>query len=236
MDQSILLQYLQSAPLTLAGQFTYGSNAVFLVNVDCGSDEVEAVYKPSAGEQPLWDFPPESLAKREVAAYLLSEALGWELVPPTVLRTDGPAGPGSLQVRVPHDAERHYFTLSQAQRERLRPAVLFDLLANNADRKGGHVLFDAQDHMWLIDHGLCFHTEPKLRTVIWDFVGEPFPEELVEDLKQLKDEFGFMRERFGEYLAEEEVNALEARLIELLTESHFPAPPEGVRAVPYPLV
>ncbi len=140
------------------------------------------MYKPTRGERPLWDFPPASLAGREVAAYLVSEALGWRLVPPTIYRKKGPLGPGSLQAFVEHDPEYHYFTFNESDRQRLRPVALFDLLINNADRKGSHVLLDEQDHMWLIDHGVCFHVEDKIRTVIWDFAGEPFPDALCSDL------------------------------------------------------
>jgi streptogramin lyase len=119
------------------------------------------------------DFPRASLARREVAAYLVSEALGWRLVPPTVYRKDGPIGSGSLQLFIEHDPGYHYFTFSDADRQRLHPVAIFDLLINNADRKGSHLLLDPDGHLWLIDHGLCFHREDKLRTVIWDFAGEP---------------------------------------------------------------
>ena len=236
MEHIKLLDCLHSAALNLTGQFTYGSNAVFLVELECAGETIEAVYKPSAGERPLWDFPPESLAGREVAAYLLSEALGWELVPPTVWRAAGPAGPGSLQLRVPHDPEQHYFTFSAAQRQALRPAALFDLLANNADRKAGHIFFDASGKLWLIDHGLCFHAEPKLRTVVWDFVGDEFPADLMADLQQLQDQMPALREQLSAHLSAEELDALEARLAALLAAGRYPEPPQDVRAVPFPLV
>ena len=113
--------------------------------------------------------------RRKAAAYLVSEALGWRLVPPTVYRQQAPIGPGSLQLFVEHDPEYHYFNFKEADRQRLRPVALFDLLINNADRKGSHVLLDPNDHLWLIDHGLCFHREDKLRTVIWDFTARQFP-------------------------------------------------------------
>ena len=222
--------------MSVVGQFNWGSNFTFLVELeDCG---LQAVYKPSQGEQPLWDFPAETLAGREVAAYLLSEALGWGLVPPTVLRQDGPAGPGSLQLRIEHDPEQHYFTLDAATRQRLRPTALFDLLVNNADRKGGHILLDADGRIWLIDHGICFHAEPKLRTVVWDFVGEDFPEDLVADLRALAPRLaeGELREDLLGHLSEEELQAMEARLARLLEEGRFPAPPEDERARPWPPV
>ena len=134
------------------------------------SGPVQAVYKPHRGEQSLWDFP-DGLYRREVAAYRLSEALGWGLVPPTVLRDDGPFGTGSVQLFLEADYERHYFTLLEdgGREGELEAFCAFDVVANNADRKSGHVLVDADEHLWGIDHGLCFHAQPKLRTVIWDF-------------------------------------------------------------------
>jgi hypothetical protein len=145
---------------------------------------VPAVYKPSKGEQPLWDFPENSLAWREVAAYLVSEALGWNFVPYTILRDEGPFGPGSLQQFIDYDPNYHYFTFKDEDKARLRPVVLFDLLLNNADRKGSHVIIQKRTRkMFLIDHGLCFHEEDKLRTVIWDFAGQPMPPELLADLE-----------------------------------------------------
>jgi len=148
------------------------------------------VYKPQKGEMPLWDFPEESLAARESAAYLVSEALGWELVPPTIMRPDGPFGPGSYQYFIPHDPEQHYFTFDEAIHKRLRPTALFDLIINNADRKGGHILLGEDGHIWLIDHGLCFHAQPKLRTVIWDFSGQPIESPLLDSLQTLYDNLG----------------------------------------------
>ena len=131
--EGILLQ----GRIELQGQFVLGYNYTFLVRVTSGEDSLQAVYKPRQGEQPLWDFPEQSLAQREVAAYLVSQALGWELVPVTVLRGAGPFGPGSLQQYIEHDPEYHYFTFSPEDRQRLQPAAVFDALVNNADRKGG---------------------------------------------------------------------------------------------------
>ena len=234
-----ILTCLQSAPMDLIGEFTWGSNATYLVALDCAGEngeKIEAVYKPVAGEQPLWDFAPESLARREVAAFLLSEALGWGLVPPTVYREDGPQGSGSLQWRVAHDPQMHYFKFSDAQKEALRPTALFDVLANNADRKGGHILVGDRGHFWLIDQGLCFHAEPKLRTVVWDFMGAAIPRALLDDLGRLNQQFGILRTSLKTWLAEDEIDALEVRLLEIINKKHFPHPPEDVRAVPYPLV
>src|SRR4030042_979566 len=179
---STVMNVLQSGEITIKGEFVWGSNYTFLAEVCQNEHVIQSVYKPSRGERPLWDFPPASLARREAAAYLVSEALGWELVPPTVYRRKAPIGPGSLQLFIEHDPEVHYFNLSETDRQSLRPVVLFDFLINNATRKGSHLLFDNHHHLWLIDHGICFHEEDKLRTVIWDFVGEPIPEKLTADM------------------------------------------------------
>lgn len=227
---------LQTGELELEGQFTWGSNYTFLVRVGA---EFEGVYKPVKGEQPLWDFPPETLAGREVAAFLLSEALGWQLVPPTVFRSEGPFGPGSLQLRVQHDPEQHYFTFEDAVCQRLRPAAAFDLLANNADRKGGHILLGEDGHLWLIDHGICFHEEPKLRTVIWDFAGEPIPTDLVEDVGSLQAKLragGELSDQLAVYLSPPELDALRQRVAALLAQPIFPHPPEDERYMPWPPV
>ena len=162
----------------------WSSNLTFLVSVDAGSDDpLGAVYKPARGERSLWDFP-DRLYRREVAAFALSEALGWGLVPPTVVREDGPFGEGSLQLFVDADYSQHYFTLFDegGHEEALRTMCAFDVVANNADRKSGHVLRGPDDRLWAIDHGLCFHRQPKLRTVIWDFAEEPVADDLLEDL------------------------------------------------------
>ncbi len=178
-----LIDLLSTGQIHLTGQFAWGSNHTFLADVTTESMPLQAVYKPAAGERPLWDFQTRTLAQREVAAYLTSQALGWELVPPTVLRGDGPAGGGSLQLYLEIDPERHYFNLDREQRQLLRPAALFDVLINNADRKGGHVLLAPDQHVWLIDHGVCFHEEYKLRTVIWDFAGQPIDPPLLEAVR-----------------------------------------------------
>jgi hypothetical protein len=220
--------------IALQGQFVYGSNYTFLVTVTHRGEAFPAVYKPMRGEQPLWDFRPASLAGREVAAYLLSEALGFGFVPLTVLR-DGPYGPGSLQQFIDHNPERHYFSFKPAERLLLRPVVLFDLLANNADRKGGHVLFQkGTRRLFAIDHGLCFHAEDKLRTVIWDFAGQPIPPDLQSALGALQPRLPELTPALAEYLLPQELAALSDRLAALLADPVFPLPPEDRRAFPYP--
>ncbi|MGH2582743.1 MAG: SCO1664 family protein [Anaerolineales bacterium] len=234
-----LLEILRLGKIELVGQFIWGSNHTLLAKVQHRSGDVEAIYKPQRGERPLWDFPDETLAGREVAAYLVSEALGWEMVPPTVYRQDGPYGPGSLQLRVDHDPGLHYFIFDQPTRQQLRPVALFDLIVNNADRKGGHILLDREAKIWLIDHGICFHTEPKLRTVVWDFVGESIPAELLASVSSLKNQLRVetkLGSELGLYLSDEELLALEERLKAVLTEPRFPKIPVNERVTPWPLV
>lgn len=231
------LAILQEGALSLQGQFVWGSNYTFLVEVMHASGVLQAVYKPSRGERPLWDFPTRSLAHREVAAYLVSEALGWRLVPETVYRRQGPAGAGSLQRFVEHDPEYHYFNFSEADRQRLRPVALFDLLVNNADRKGSHLLVDPQAHIWLIDHGICFHVEDKLRTVIWDFAGEAIPAPLVEDLHRLSARLDPQAELYAHlrpHLNKGELSALRRRADQLAQQGLFPAPHPNQRPYPWP--
>ena len=186
-DPNGKLLTLQQGEISPQGKFLWGSNYTFLVEVAHQDRTLLGVYKPTRGERPLWDFPTATLAGREVAAYLVSEALGWQFVSPTVYRNDGPQGPGSLQLFIDHDPEYHYFNFSKEDHQRLRPVALFDLVINNADRKGSHVLVDPENHLWLIDHGICFHTENKIRTVIWDFASEPIPSELCADLAQFQE-------------------------------------------------
>lgn len=215
----------------LRGQFMLGSNYTFLVDVQHEGETIQAVYKPSKGEQPLWDFPDNTLALREVAAYELSEALGFHIVPVTVYREDGPHGPGSLQQYIEYDVEYHYFNFSVEDKQKLRPVVLFDILANNADRKGSHVFFeDDTQRLFAIDHGICFHEEPKLRTVLWDFAGQAISDKLLAPLSSAAN----WVERFEPYLSPIEIQALLLRAEELCESRIFPRPIQGRRAYPYP--
>jgi len=237
-DPDEIEDLLATAPLQVEGQFLWGSNYTFLARLQVPDGELSAVYKPARGERPLWDFPEGTLAQREVAAYLTSQALGWDLVPPTVLRADGPLGPGSLQLYVAADPERHYFTFTDDEKDRLRPVALFDVLVNNADRKSGHVLLDAQGHLWLIDHGVCFHVEPKLRTVVWDFAGQPVPAELIAVLRRFRERLAPKSPLLGRLealLTLEEIEALRGRAEAILEHKRFPLPGPG-RPYPWPLV
>ncbi len=208
-----------------------GSNYTFFVDVHHEGEIYQAVYKPIKGEQPLWDFPDNSLAQREVAAYLLSEELGFHLVPFTTLREDGPHGAGSLQQYIDYDVEYHYFNFTEEDKSLLKPVMLFDLLINNADRKGSHIFFEDDTHkLYAIDHGICFHEQDKLRTVIWDFANQPIPDELLAPLS-LTSGWSALLES---YLTPREVRALEQRAGHLFTSKVFPRVPRDRRAFPYP--
>lgn len=239
-NQERTLKILQEGNLTLEGQFVYGSNTTLLVTAQMEGREIKAVYKPVRGERPLWDFPQQTLAKREVAAYLVSEALGWDLVPPTIFRTDEVLmGPGSLQQFIDHDPDYHFFNFNEADKSHLPEVMLYDHLVNNADRKSGHLLVDPNQKLWLIDHGVCFHKEDKLRTVIWDQAGESIPANLLADLARLlpalePDET--LAVALAPYLLSTEIHALRERGQWLLETGIYPIPPEDRRAYPWPLV
>ena len=232
------LELLRTGALALLGRLPWSSNATFLVDVSpAGAPHdqvaVQAVYKPVRGERPLGDFPP-GLHRREVAAYELSAALGWNLIPPTVVR-DGPLGPGSLQLFVPADFEQHYFTLRE--RPELQPALrrlcAFDVVANATDRKGGHVLLEGANQIWAIDNGLCFHAVFKLRTVVWDFSDEPLPTDVADDIDALSKEGP--PAALGDLLEPGECAALVARAESLASHGRFPVDPSG-RRIPWPVL
>ncbi len=212
----------------------WSSNATFLVEATLDDGVELAVYKPARGERPLWDFP-RGLWRREVAAYALSEALGWRLVPLTVARADGPYGEGSLQRFVRADFEEHYFTLREdpAHRQRLQRICVFDLVANNADRKAGHCLWVPGEAIYAIDNGLCFHADPKLRTVIWDFGGEDVPATIVDDVRRVLE--AGLPDAVTALLDEDEAQALDARMREVVENAVFPVDVTGTR-YPWPLV
>lgn len=231
------LDILITGRLELSGEFVWGSNYTFLVNIEKDDITLAGVYKPSRGERPLWDFPRASLAHREAAAYLVSEALGWGLVPPTVYRRNGLYGPGSLQLFIEHEPDYHYFNFRLEDRQRLRPVVLFDYLINNADRKGSHVLVDLEGRLWLIDHGISFHVEDKLRTVIWDFCGELLPEEYLTSISHLVESLHSgekLVEQLSQHLTPVEIQMLGHRAEWLSSLETFPNPPEHRRSTPWP--
>ncbi len=228
------LTVLQRGELQLLGRLPWSSNRTFLVTCSLKDEELAAVYKPGQGERRLWDFP-ECLYRREVAAYRLSKLLGWGLVPETVERADAPLGPGSLQRFVAADFSEHHFTLGEEEQhhDRLRTICAFDVVANNADRKSGHCLLGEDGTIWAIDNGLCFHADPKLRTVIWEFAGEPVPAPLLDDLGRLDAE---LSGAFGDLLSPEEIAALRRRATRLVSAGRFPVPDPGQYHFPWPLV
>ncbi len=224
---------LAHGEITVHGRIAGSSNVTLLVTCAAEGSELLAVYKPLAGERELWDFEP-GLHRREVAARVLSEWLGWGLVPETVLREDAPFGEGSLQRVVDEDGVSHYFTLRDYPRWHgdLRRIATFDVLANNADRKSGHVLL-SEGKLWAIDHGLTFHAEPKLRTVIWDFAGDPLDDAVRADVARLVDEPP--RAELEALVDDDELDALLRRARALVRSRRLPTPGGG-RPYPWPLV
>ena len=238
VDVERAVRLLSQGRVTLVGRILASSNAIFLATVEDEDLRALAIYKPRRGERPLWDFPRDSLCLREMAAYVVSQALDWPLIPPTVMR-DGPYGPGALQLYIDADPQANYFTLRDGRLPDLLPVALFDVLVNNADRKGGHLLLDRQGRVWAIDNALTFNAEPTLRTVIWDFAGEPIPEEHLAGLHQLQKRLArrsTLRQALARLLDEGEIGALQARLEELLERATFPYPDPTHRQVPWPLL
>jgi uncharacterized repeat protein (TIGR03843 family) len=239
--EDALLELMRDGTLALEGLIPWSSNYTFLARIGESPNPTLVVYKPIRGEQPLWDFPRGTLARRETASYLVSRALRWNLVPPTLLRR-GPHGLGSVQLYVEVDQDAHYFTFqSDADYRRVLMALaLFDVIANNADRKSGHCLAIEPGRVLAIDQGLCFHVEGKLRTVIWDFAGELIPADLTPDLRRLQaelaDDRGTLSTGLGSLLSQAEIAALRRRLAQLLKSNRYPDPPEDRRPYPWPLV
>ncbi|MHB8467277.1 MAG: SCO1664 family protein [Acidimicrobiales bacterium] len=227
------LTVLAHGEIEVEGRLPWSSNGTFLVTVRHEGCELRAVYKPHRGERDLWDFP-DGLYLREVAAYEVSEALGWGIVPETILRDDAPLGVGSLQRFVDADFAQHYFTLldEAAHHAELKRIGVLDLVINNADRKSGHCLI-AEGRIWGIDNGLCFHVQPKLRTVIWDFGGEPIPEELRGDLARLATS---PPASLAHLISEREIEALAKRAALVARLQCFPDPDPDARPYPWPLV
>lgn len=216
------------------GLLPWGSNYTFLMSVCYGSEETLAIYKPRRGERPLWDFPEGSLCQRELSAFVVSETLGLHIIPPTVLRS-GPQGFGMVQQYIEHDPDQHYFTFGPEQAEQLRVIALFDYIVNNADRKAGHCLLDAQGDIWAIDHGICFHVQPKLRTVIWDFAGQLIPPAYVGYLAMFlgKERRKRLVRELSPLLTQGEIAALFNRTESLVQVGRFPEAGPG-RQYPWP--
>jgi uncharacterized repeat protein (TIGR03843 family) len=237
-DEPLPEQLLKTGRIRVRGLMPDCSNYTYLADVVSDGAQTLAVYKPARGETPLDDFPEGTLGKREVAAHLVSEALGWRIVPPTVYRASGPHGPGSLQLFIRADFQQHYFTLLPTRRDDFRVMAAFDWIVNNADRKGGHCLLDPDGHVWGVDNGLTFHPLPKLRTVIWDFAGEAVPGRLQADAARLarcllgSDPLARSLEAL---LSRDEIRALARRARGLAELERFPEP-SSRWAYPWPLV
>ena len=225
---------LAAGDLEVIERMPWASNATFLGRL-VESDTL-VVYKPCAGERPLWDFPSGSLAGREVAAFEVSAASGWDIVPPTVMR-DGPFGPGMVQLFVDHDPDEHYLELRDRYADRFREFAAFDVVVNNADRKAGHCLLDGDGHVWGIDHGVTFHVHHKLRTVIWDFAGEALADSVRDGLERIGREVaaGELRARLATLLHGMEIDALGARVAAVLEDGVMPFP-QGDYPYPWPLI
>ncbi len=242
------LDLLANGVMESMGLLPWGSNYTFLVKLtdqrytDDAGDKLElyAVYKPRQGEAPLWDFPEGTLCLREYAAYVVSDTLGWDLVPPTVLR-DGTQGFGSVQLYIDNDPDQHYLKFRDRPElaDQLMRVAVFDLITNNADRKSGHCVLDRDGHVWAIDHGICFNTDYKLRTVIWDFARQPIPEAVLDDLGALQARLAPgqpLGKAFRQLLDRGEIDALDRRIGGLLEIKCFPSPNRYERSVPWPPV
>ena len=231
--ESNIVHALEHGDITIVGRMPHSSNATFLVAVQCDETSFQAIYKPLRGERPLWDFEP-GLHRREIAAYMLSQAMGINMVPPTMLR-EGPLGEGSLQHFIDADVEQHYFTIFEQREDlhdQLRAMCVFDIVANNTDRKAGHCLLGLDDKVWGIDHGVCFAADFKLRTVIWEFGGEPLPDHLRAAIEPLIETVPL---NIATLLSSDEVSALQERVQWLCEGGAFPIDRSGSR-YPWPLV
>jgi uncharacterized repeat protein (TIGR03843 family) len=271
-------EILQRGELTVLGRIRSASNATFLCEAELDAQTVHCVYKPVAGEQPLWDFPDGTLAGRELATYLVSAALGWNVVPLTIIR-DGPAGsgmvqrwvdqpgdsqedaevddvtalavepdlvdlcptgklpPGYLPILQAYDYAGDEVTLIHADDVRLRRMAVFDVLVNNADRKGGHILHGVDDRVYGVDHGLCLHTEDKLRTVLWGWAGKPVDDDTLESVSGLVDSLSrpgdSLADALRPHITRAEIAALRGRARNLLDIPVMPSP-DRRRPIPWP--
>ena len=236
-----VIDLLGHGEIELHGLVPWSSNYTFWAAVHDEGMQAIAVYKPRRGETPLWDFDAGTLCRREVAAYMLSRELGWPAIPPVVLR-NGPYGIGSVQLYVEHDPDAHYFTMRrQAEYDvAFQRVALFDFIANNADRKGGHLLKGDEGQVWAIDHGLTFHTQYKLRTVIWDYAGHPIEPDSLKGLTALREAIvdvnSALYQGLNRLLDRDEVAATRNRVSRLIRSGVYPKLLPSARNVPYPLV
>jgi uncharacterized repeat protein (TIGR03843 family) len=233
-DDIEALRLLQDGEIDLEGRLLDASNVTLVGTVRADGLTAECVYKPVAGERPLWDFPDGTLAGREVSAFLVSEATGWRVVPPTVLR-DGPFGPGMVQLWVDVDEEVDLAAFVRRDDQALRRMAVYDAVVNNADRKGGHIIPMPDGHVYGVDHGICFSVEPKLRTLLWRWAGKRLTDEALEMLERLGDDLrGDLGERLHEHLTRREVACTQRRVTELLRTRRHPEPSGEWPALPWP--
>lgn len=234
MDQTQALELLRTGSIEVTGRLVDASNVTLLADINTDDEIAECVYKPIAGERPLWDFPDGSLAGREVATYLVSAATGWRVVPPTILR-DGPFGPGMVQLWVDGDPTVDLIELARSDRPALRRMAVLDVVVNNADRKGGHLIPMPDGHVYGVDHGICFSTAPKLRTLLWRWAGRTLNEEAVETLERLSVELNAdLGDALEDHLTVAEVRQTRRRVADLLRTGIHPEPSGDWPALPWP--
>ena len=233
-DDAEARSLLLDGDIDVEGRMLDASNVTLVGAIRTGTLEGECVYKPVAGERPLWDFPDGTLAGREVSAALVSEATGWRIVPPTVLR-DGPFGSGMVQLWMDGDASVDLAAFVRRDHPGLRRMAVFDAVVNNADRKGGHIIPMPDGHVYGVDHGICFSVDPKLRTLLWRWAGKPLPDEAVAVLEKLQaDLLGDLGEALHEHLTRREVRRTQQRVAELLRTGRHPEPSGDWPALPWP--
>ena len=229
-----VLRLLRDGELSVEGRLIDASNATLYCTAALDGTEAAVVYKPVRGERPLWDFPDGTLAGREVGAYLVSQATGWDLVPPTVLR-EGPFGPGMCQLWVDVDEEVDLAALARSDHPDLRRMAVLDAVVNNADRKGGHLLPRPDGRVQGVDHGICFSVEDKLRTLLWQWRGMPLLDEAAAVLSDLRAQLeGSLGDALHELLTRAEVQATKDRVDRLLAGRRHPQPSEDWPAIPWP--
>jgi uncharacterized repeat protein (TIGR03843 family) len=225
---------LLEGEIDLEGRMVDASNVTLFGTLRTGTLEAECVYKPVAGERPLWDFPDGTLAGREISAALVSEATGWSVVPPTVLR-EGPFGPGMVQLWIDSDPDVDLAAFVRSNDPGLRRMAVFDAVVNNADRKGGHIIPTTSGHVYGVDHGICFSPDPKLRTLLWRWAGKPLPLEALAVLERLAEDLrGDLGEALHEHLTRREVRCTQQRVAELLRTQLHPEPSGDWPALPWP--
>ena len=236
LDHGAAHHLLTDGELEVVGRLVEASNATLYCRISTASVEATCVYKPEAGERPLWDFPDGTLARRELAAYLVSELTGWAIVPPTVYR-EGPFGPGMVQLWIDIDDRVDLVELLNSDDPRLRRMAVFDAVINNADRKGGHLLPTPDGHLYGVDHGVCFAADDKLRTLLWRWAGEPLPPETVPVLERLGALLGQeLGRQLAPLLTADEITALDRRIARLLDSGRHPMPNPDWPAIPWPPV